>query len=495
MKIWMRVLSLVLVLLLLSGCAGGGDDGENDDCRVNFPDVTHPSETEGTTQIPTETNPTEGTELTESETEAPTEQHTEAPAEAPTEAPTEAPAESPTEPPVEITPNPIPEQTSQGIGDVKAMWLSQYDLSGIYQSGGVQRSQADFTEKMGRVLDDLVELGFNTVFLQVRPNGDSMYPSEYYPMSKYVVGQYGVSAAYDPVEIVVRLAKDRGLAIHAWINPMRCMTDGELKAVPDKYPIRQWYNDPNCRGTRIVQSGNYWYLNPAYPEVRDLIVAAAAEVLSRYEFDGLHMDDYFYPTTDEGFDSAAYQAYVSGGGKLSLADFRRDALNRLVSELYCTAKSCGNRMFGISPAGNINTVYENQYADVYTWCAESGYIDYICPQVYFGLEHQNFDFKKVCGTWQSIIKSGDVALLIGMTFGKAQSGVDNYAGSGKNEWKEHKDILMRCLQHTATLEKCTGVAVFCYQYYCDPVSGIAVSETAEEWKNFVPALKNITWTQ
>lgn len=486
MNKWMRILSVLLIVLLLAGCTGSADDVDASDEKDSVQHVTHPTETEGTSETTVPTKDTEPTsETTEPITEPPT-------TEPPTEPPTQPPTEPPTEPPIEPPTEPITKPVEQGSGDIKAMWLSQYDLSGIYQNGGAQRSQAEFSEMMSRALDDLVNLGFNTVFLQVRPNGDSMYPSDYYPMSKYVVGSYGVGASYDPVEIIVRLAKERDLAIHAWINPMRCMTDAELQKVPATYPIRQWYDDPNCKGKWIVQSGNYWYLNPAYPEVRDLIVSAASEVLARYDFDGLHMDDYFYPTTDAAFDAAAYQDYVNGGGKLSLAEFRRDALNRLVSGLYRIAKEYDGQ-FGISPAGNIKTVYDNQYADVYTWCASAGYIDYICPQVYFGLEHQNFDFKKVCNTWQSIIKTDSVKLMVGMTFGKAQAGVDNYAGSGKNEWQEHKDVLKRCLEYTAELNRCTGVAVFCYQYYCDPVTGRTVAETAEEWQNFVPVLKKITW--
>lgn len=482
MKHMKSILVICLAALLLTGCVrfvkSRPDESSRlalqEDQTVRTSDTTDPG-TEETTEYTEETAADMQTEPT-------------------TEPVTEPVTEPATEPPTEPVAEPQEDPATQSSIGMKAMWLSQYDLTGIYLSNGVQRDREDFTAIMNRVMDDLVELGFNTVFLQVRPNGDSMYPSDYYPMSKYVVGSYGSSASYDPVQIIISLARERGLYIHAWINPLRCMTDNELQKVPAEYPIRKWYDDPACRGKLIVQSGSTWYLNPAYPEVRNLIVAGASELLTRYDFDGLHMDDYFYPTTDASFDAEAYRDYTENGGNMTLAEFRRNSLNQLVSELYRATKASGNqRLFGISPAGNIKTVYENQYADVYTWCAASGYIDYICPQVYFGLEHQNFGFAKVCNTWQSIIKTDCVDLMVGMTFGKAQSGVDNYAGTGKTEWQDHKDVLKRSLEYTAQLEKCVGIAVFCYQYYCDPVTGTPVAETAQEWENFVLVLKSIAW--
>lgn len=401
-------------------------------------------------------------------------------------------AASPTQPPATEAPQEaetVP--TVSDFTDFKGIWLSQFDLKGIYQENGAQRDKTDFTNLIAKTLDNIKRQGFNTVMLQVRPNGDSMYPSAYYPMSKYVVGEYGREATYDPVAIFVELAKERDLAIHAWINPMRCMSTAELEQVNEAYPIRQWYDDPRKNGTYLVQSGTYWYLNPAYEEVRSLISDGAAEILKLYDFDGLHMDDYFYPTTDAAFDASAYSEMGEG---LTLDAFRRNNLSKLVASLFTATKACGaQKLYGISPAGNISTVYERQYADVYTWCSEAGYIDYICPQVYFGLEHQNFDFVSVCNTWQGIIQTDSVDLIIGMTFEKALTREDKYAGSGKNEWKEHTDVLKRCLEYTVKLEKCRGICVFSYQHFFDPVTGEEIAATAAERAEFVPALADVTW--
>ncbi len=378
--------------------------------------------------------------------------------------------------------------------DIKAIWISQFDLSSVYSSGGAQRDKNSFTKLMKTILDNVKNNGFNTVFLQTRPYADSFYPSEYYPPSRFTVGKYGNGFKYDPIEIIVALARERGLSIHAWINPLRCMTEGEIAYVPDNYAVKKWYNDPALRGKYIVKSGTYLYLNPAYKEVRELILNGAREVMTNYGFDGLHMDDYFYPTTSESFDSDAYASYIKDGGSKSLADYRRENLNKLISAMYDVTKSVNpSLLYGISPAGNWNTVYNSHYADYKTWCGEEGYIDYICPQVYFGLEHGSYDFVKTSAMWQSFIKTDSVKLIIGMTLGKAKSGVDEYAGAGKYEWQNNKDVIKRCILSTASLDKCTGISIFCYQYFYNPISGADVTETLTERNNFVPTMKDISW--
>ncbi|MBO5975697.1 MAG: family 10 glycosylhydrolase, partial [Oscillospiraceae bacterium] len=378
--------------------------------------------------------------------------------------------------------------------DMKAMWLSQYDMADIYSSGGAQRPMEDFKARVGQVLDNIKAESFNTVILQVRPFADSMYPSEYYPVSSFVTGKIGAEASYDPVAIIVELAHERELSVHAWINPLRGMYENELADVDEKYPMRQWYDDPELKGKYIVAVGGRWYLNPAYQEVRELIIAGAEEALSVYDFDGLHMDDYFYPTSDASFDAEAYEEYVSLGGEMGLADFRRNNINLLVRELYETTHRSGlHRLFGISPGGNSETAYGSQYADIYTWCAEEAYVDYICPQIYWGLEHETHDFIRVSREFQDMIKTDSVDLIIGMTFGKAYTKEDQWAGRGKDEWKNHDDILLRCLQSTLDLDSCRGVSVFCYQYFYEPLSGEKVEETAAERENFITLFPNISW--
>ena len=455
-----------------------------------------------TASVPEETTP----EATVAPTDAPAEEPTEASTEPPTEKETEEMTEPETteeitteEETTERTPDGtipfVPDHPETIDSDWKAIWLSQFDLQSIYTSGSAQRPEADFRKRMETVLDNVAGDGYNTVVLQLRPYADSMYPSEVYPPSRYSMGSYAGEFTYDPIAIVVELCAERGLSVHGWINPMRGMTEDEIKQVDDKYLIKQWYNDSTKKGDYIVFVNKNWYLNIAHPEVRQLICAGAAEILEKYEMDGIHMDDYFYPTTDASFDSKAYNAYKKEGGKLSLAEWRKDCLSTLVAELYATVKTHDLRaLFGISPAGNINTVRDSHYADVDKWCGNPGYIDYICPQVYFGFEHASWDFVKTCKIWQDIIKTDYVSLIVGMSFGKAVAGVDNYAGAaGKDEWTRHKDIMLRSLRHTETLEKCVGVTVFSYQHLWDRSTGAVVPASKLEHEAFAAYLKEVTW--
>lgn len=369
--------------------------------------------------------------------------------------------------------------------DFKAVWLSQYDMTDLFAA-----DKAQFTRYAEVIFQKLAESGFNTVILQVRPNGDSFYPSDIYPASHYVTGSYGKALRYDPLEILADQAHKAGLSIHAWINPLRLMSGENLETIDPQYQIRAWYDDPEARGTKLQQVGSLYYLNPAYPEVRELIVAGAREILENYPVDGLHLDDYFYPTTDESFDQAVYQAYLAEGGSLSLGDFRREQMNQLIAGLYRAVKEVDRGiLFTVSPAGNLKTVYEEDYADVYTWCGEEGYLDAIIPQIYFGLEHGTHPFHQTLSEWAAIPRVESVRLFCGMTLEKAKTGTDPYAGSGKSEWSESKDILSRCLTLVQAEPDCGGVAYFSYQYLFHPLTGEPVEATKAELSTLLPRLQ------
>ena len=374
----------------------------------------------------------------------------------------------------------------------KGVWLTQFDLLNIHLSNGVQRDRESFVELSRTVFNNIKNDGYNSVIVQVRPYADSYYPSEYYPVSNYVSGTFGNEDIYDPIEILVELAHECELEFHAWLNPMRGMKDTEIIDVPDKYPIKQWYNDADLRSKYLSLYNGRYYLNPAYDEVRKLIANGAYEVTSRYEIDGVHIDDYFYPTTDLAFDAISYSEYIAKGGNMSLAEFRYNNLDLMVSSMYSAIKSADkDAVFGISPAGNIDNTYKLMYADVYKWCSEPGYLDYICPQIYFGLEHATHDFVKIYNVWRSIVTQEGIRIYVGMTLGKAESGVDNYAGSGKDEWANNKDVLKRCVEYLSARGECSGVVLFCYQHMYDPITGESVEKTAEERANLKSSLLNL----
>ncbi len=388
-----------------------------------------------------------------------------------------------------------PEEKRLNYTDVKAMWISQFDLNEVY-GGDTQRSEADFKNLVSKMMQNVASIGVNTVIIQVRPNGDSIYPSEYYAPSRYVVGAYGNDFTYDPFEIIVEEAHKCELSVHAWINPMRAMTTTEIESIDSKYQLKKWWDDPSDREAYLAVVSSRVYLDVGMPAVRELIVNGAREILEKYDVDGLHMDDYFYPTTDASFDEQTYAAI----GRGELADWRRDNVNLLVEALYSMTKSVNsNILFGISPAGNLDNNFNALYADVYAWCGNYGYVDYICPQIYFGLEHGTHAFDKTATDWSEIIKIDGIDMWIGMTLEKAEKGsrgeIDTYAGTdvGKSEWINNRDVLKRCLEKTEDIYKCTGVAYFSYRLFWNSISGNEITETQTERNNFLPLLKTIRW--
>lgn len=338
----------------------------------------------------------------------------------------------------------------------QAIWLTQFDMTKYYTKNGVQRPREEYSALVADMLGRLHDDGYDSIFLQMHPNGDSMYQSDYYPVSKYVTGAYGRKLEYDPIDIFMHCASQNGIAVHAWINPYRLMTTQEILSVDSQYAVRQWY-DKSSRNVAVVDGR--LYALPSSDEALGVLVAFVREMLTRYDFAGLHIDDYFYPTADADFDK--YDFFDSQ--YTDLADFRRRCTDKLVTALYQTVKSVDqNLLFGVSPAGNIYSLYDGYYIDVKKWCAEDGYIDYICPQLYFGFLNKYCPFEKVFADWREA--AGDKKLIIGLSAAKALAGkngqIDAFAGTeqGKNEWINDGDIIER--QKVIVREYDCGIALF-----------------------------------
>ena len=184
-------------------------------------------------------------------------------------------------------------------------------------------------------------------------------------------------------------------------------------------------------------NGRY-YLDPSYNEVRDLICSCAEEIINNYNVDGIHIDDYFYPTTYESFDDVEFNQ----SGENDLSEWRTNNCTAFVKALYDTVKNCGNDVvFGISPQGNINADYESQYADVRLWGSQRGYCDYIVPQIYFGFNNEICPFAETLAEWESITADSGVSLIVGLAEYKLNK-IDEWAGEyGESEWLENPDII------------------------------------------------------
>ncbi|MBE6648431.1 MAG: hypothetical protein E7614_02795 [Ruminococcaceae bacterium] len=374
---------------------------------------------------------------------------------------------------------------------MKAMWISQFDFEKIYFTGEKQRSEGSFKKSVSSVLDKIKSLGFNTVIVQIRPNADSFYPSEYYPWSHFINGKYGEFAKYDPLKIFIDEAHKRNLSFQAWFNPMRGMSVENAKLIDSSYPMAKWLKSPKYK--RYLFVGDYvgaptYYLNVYYEEVRQLIIDGVAEIVRYYDVDGVHMDDYFYPGNDLEMDDKEFEKEKAKDPTMTLKKMRNESLNKLVSGIYKAVKEENpNVLYGISPAGNINNVRNSHYADVDTWCGQTGYIDYIMPQIYWGFNHSICPFAETYQLWASLC-CDDVKFMVGLTFANAIRG---YNGEMYQEFIENKDVYKRTYEYMNAQKSFDGFAIFCYQYFYDPVTGKPRVETAEELANSLPAIKAI----
>lgn len=370
--------------------------------------------------------------------------------------------------PIIVTPYP-PSGTNSykplNYSEVRGVWISYIEIA-VMQSG----SESAFRSSIGAAYDNCVSLGLNTVYVHVRSHGDAYYNSDYFPKTKYING------GFDALKIMVEEAHKRGLSFQAWINPFRVCLVSEIEREKG-YPIYNWRND-----NRLVQVGNLYYLNPAYNEVISLIADGAREIVANYDVDGLHIDDYFYPTTDASFDSAEFQSSSYN----TLSEFRMSNCDKLVSSLYSAVKSANsNALFGVSCQGSLENNYNDMYADVKKWCYNYGYTDYIMPQIYYGFSNSTQPYSTCVNTWNNIAQNGKIPLIVGLSVSKIGL-EDKWAGAGKDEWITDSDILKRQFSEAYELSAYGGVCLYSYNSVFNP-EGAVKSQVDREIK----ALKTV----
>lgn len=372
---------------------------------------------------------------------------------------------------------PINSYTALNYDEVKGIWISYFELYPILTG----KSKAQFESGIGEYYDNIKSLGLNTVYVHVRPYGDAIYDSDYFPWSKYCTGYIGEDPGFDPLEVMIEQAHKRNISFQAWVNPLRCYQEDDAPYVSDKYLTKQWYN--NNDGDYIIKVNNYWYLNPAYDEVNELIALGVAEIVSKYNVDGVHIDDYFYPTTESYFDSIAF----SKSGKSDLAQFRLDNCTKMVSAMYNAVKSHSKTaLFGISTQGNVTNNKEVLYADVEKWCSEPGYCDYMAPQIYYGFENSGQPYSEVVEQWDDMLSGTGKELIPGLAVYKIGS-EDSWAGSGKYEWINNTEIIKRQIEKARTANTYSGIILYSYQFVFTPDSSVS-SAVNKEIAAFSPLL-------
>lgn len=336
--------------------------------------------------------------------------------------------------------------------ELRACWISYLELDFD------DKSESGFKSGIERLLSAAEDCGLNAVFVHTVSHCDAYYRSEVLPMSKYVAGERAGSLDYDPLKLICAAAKKHGLSVHAWINPFRITADSKEFAAFSKDDVAVKMLQSSCAS----EADNGVYLVPSQPAAQRLILDAVREIINNYDVAGVHFDDYFYPTTSEDFDKLQYEKYKSDAGEnaLPLDEYRRAAVDGFVSAVYRTVKSADKRlMFGISPQADIKKNRDTLYADVEKWCAVSGYIDYIMPQIYFGFEYpsESFRFDKCLDSWLKLDTSF-AQLYVGL--GMYRSG-DALSANGAQsaEWIKNSDVIARQVQYLRK-KNLSGFSVF-----------------------------------
>ena len=335
----------------------------------------------------------------------------------------------------------------------RAVFLSYIEIEKYFSNKSTNESKTN----VRNILDNLVNNSFNVLILHVISFSDSIYPSSLYPLSSKVMND-GKEPEYDILKYFIKEAKKRNIEIHAWINPYRISSDTNIDKIEENHPA---YKLIKNKCVKIVDNKGIYY-SPACSEVNNLIVSGVKELITNYDIDGIHFDDYFYP--DKKIDLDKYEEYKNTGGTLSLDEYRYNNILTLIKEVYSTIKSINkNISFGISPEGNIDNNYNIHYLDIKKILSEEGYIDYIMPQIYFGFNNSNRDFSNSLKTWSSLIKVKSIKLLPALAFYKSGN-TDKYAGNGKNEWIENTDIIKRQILESRTTNNYYGFSLFRYDY-------------------------------
>ena len=260
-----------------------------------------------------------------------------------------------------------------------------------------------------KLLDFLAKHHFNAVILQVRPQADALYKSDLEPWSYFLTGTQGKAPEpfYDPLQFWIDEAHNRGIELHVWLNPYRAHHPS-AGAVTEASLAKKKSN------LVVFLKEGYWWFDPALKGTQDHGVAVVMDLVKRYDIDGVHFDDYFYPypsyNKNEGFpDSASWTAYQANGGKLSRGDWRRNAVNVFIERLYKDIKKekphvkFGLSPFGIWRPGYPESVagfdqYDQLYADAKLWL-NKGWIDYFTPQLYWPINRLQQSYPVLLGWW------------------------------------------------------------------------------------------------
>lgn len=267
--------------------------------------------------------------------------------------------------------------------------------------------------EMTKMLDSLAINNFNAVCFQARPMADAMYNSAYEPWSQFLTGTRGLDPGWDPLAFTVEESHARGIEVHTWINPFRFNTTGASgEGDPTGYYEKGWL---------MTTPKGYRYLNPSIAEVRAHIVNICKDIITKYDVDGIIFDDYYYDGAEMDQDATQYAEYTAAGGTMSQADWRRDNIHKLMTDIYNMILEVKPWVrFGQAPPGGTfqnaslaaaygidpcpsgyENCYNSQYINIIQWLKD-GVVDYVSPQVYWAIGKTNADYGLMTPWWGEV---------------------------------------------------------------------------------------------
>ncbi len=282
--------------------------------------------------------------------------------------------------------------------EFRGAWIQA--VNGQFTGMGEQKMKKYLTE----MLDNLQKVNVNAVIFQVRAEGDALYESQYEPWSRFLTGVQGKSPGWDPLAFMVEECHKRNMELHAWINPYRARTKGTTAVAANHSSALNPHN--------FIKYEGQLYFNPALQANRDHICEIVRDILCRYDVDGLHIDDYFYPYPVAGKEFPDDKWFKDSEAR-DKDIWRRENVNSLICQLHQTVRDVKPWVkFGVSPFGiyrnegswefgsNTNGLqcYDDLYADVLYWI-ERGWVDYCIPQVYWEIGHKAADYETLVKWW------------------------------------------------------------------------------------------------
>lgn len=386
--------------------------------------------------------------------------------------------------------------------DLRGAWVS--NVANIDTPRGLPIDE--YKKALDKIIDTAASYNMNTLIFQVRPTNDAYYPSKLNPWSRFITGEEGKNPGFDVLEYVINKAGERGIRIHAWMNPYRV----GMKPV-DEFGSKEAYLETLSENNwarlnpehTILDGLNKVILSPSHPEVIKFVTDSIMEVVNNYDVDGVHIDDYFYPYAKieeekEQEDYLKYRDYETQ----SFDDFRRSNVDKMIKSVHDAMKNSFNKKgkkieFGISPfaiyrsnilvdpetgwekgsfhSKGVLQCYLGLYSDIYRWMKE-GWIDYVVPQLYFPFERPDVTYHDLTAWWAEIAKETNTKLYTG-------NAIYQMGNPEKKEWQNPEEIKNQ-LSFNSNFDNIKGSIFFTFKDFYESDNEIknqALASLKELW--------------